>query len=78
MGYEDRAEGHDGYEGRRREVSVFDDEAKRLRREAEIESAERATDDAADKWANSKSGDTDADEVLALAVDAWRKLKGGA
>ena len=61
-------------------MSVFDDEAKRLRREAEIESAERAIVDAADKWRTHiefmSHARSDEETALETAVDAWRKLKG--
>lgn len=65
-------------------MSVFDDEAKRLRREAEIESAERAIVDAADTLRSEVDGDgcvalfARRQDELFRAVDHWRKLKGGA
>lgn len=57
-------------------MSVFDEEAKRLRLEAEILKAERAIVEAADKWRDTIQ--VEAMNRLIDAVDAWRKLRGNA
>ena len=62
-------------------MSMQYDEADRAalheaRKHWSIEDAERAIVDAADKWRSDQR--PAAEDALVRAVDAWRKLKGGA